>query len=78
MTTNIYARRNSYGVSINETTVCERCLNDEETIEASLDAWNDAEDVDRFSFSYLLHPVDNYDAICIGCGAKRVFNGTLP
>lgn len=68
------ARQNDGGVSVNESSVCVRCANDDEALEASRLNWADAEDVsgpDTADDS--LYPIDNPDGICNGCGARAEF-----
>lgn len=67
------ARQSDEGVSVNESAVCAGCLNDAEVLSASRDNWADAEDVTHpESQDDTLHPADNPDARCNGCGAATL------
>lgn len=64
----MYARQNDYGTSVNESAVCEDCLEDTDALEASWLNWTDAEDVTGADADDTLYPIDNPDALCNGCG----------
>lgn len=68
------ARQNDDGVSVNESSVCVQCINDEAALDASLVNWTDADDVmDPDGADDALYPIDNPDGICNGCGATALF-----
>ena len=63
--TELYARRTSDGVSVNESALCEKCRKNSLSLDFSYDAWENAEDVAPEDDPDL-YPVDNPDAVCIG------------
>lgn len=68
------ARHNDEGVSVNESAVCARCATVLDACVASLSAWALAEDVqDPECADVSLYPIDNPEAVCIGCGAAALF-----
>lgn len=63
----LYARRNDNGVSVNESAICEGCMQNPESLVASFQAWAVADDVSSpDSQDSALYPVDNPDALCVG------------
>lgn len=71
---NMLARQNSDGVSVNESAVCEDCIAvDEGADEASWMNWSEAEDVIPSVDDSTLYPIDNPDGICNGCGALTIW-----
>lgn len=66
----MYAMRNDFGVSVNETALCPECFHgDPDFKQWAYDAWKDAEDVTPATADAAYYPVDNPDAHCGGCGA---------
>lgn len=74
LTRPMYARQNHEGVSVNESAICHDCINDEGTDEASWMNWSEAGDVIPSIDSSALHPIDNPDARCNGCGAPTALD----
>ncbi len=68
--TNMLARHNTDGVSVNESAVCVDCQNDEDVLASSYDWWEEAEDTDAVNGDDTLYPVDNPDARCNGCATE--------
>lgn len=68
------ARQSDDGVSVNESSVCVRCVNDEGSLDSSRVNWADAEDVSNpDTADDALYPIDNPDGVCNGCAAKAEF-----
>lgn len=70
---NMLARQNTHGVSVNESAVCVSCLASGIGVEDSFRYWADAEDTNEEGNDDQLYPVDNPDALCNGCGTATVW-----
>lgn len=62
----MYARRNSDGVSVNESALCEHCMHGDGA-DDSYQWWIDADDVNPDKDDPAFHPSDNTDARCGSC-----------
>lgn len=62
----MFARMNRDGASVNESALCEECIEDETMLFHSYALWLDAEDTDPDS-DPVFAEVDNSDAVCGGC-----------
>lgn len=63
----MFARKNTEGVSVNESSVCIECLEDGDALEASYNWWACAEDVNADNDDDSLYSADNPDGRCNGC-----------
>lgn len=67
----MFARRNDYGVSVNESSICSTCITDDIGLDDSLSHWEAAQDVTSpDTQDNGLYPIDNPDGLCNGCGAS--------